>query len=400
MKAFLRRRGPTIAVAVLMFVAGGATVTTAQNLIRTADIQDGAVTSPKIRDGHVRRADIANNSVNAAKLASNAVTRPIIANNAVNAAKIANNAVTRPKIANNAVNAAKIANGQVTRAKIQDGAVNAAKIADGQVTRPKIANNAIDAARIANGQVTNAKLANNSVNSARIADGSIQIGDLSAAAQDALTAFVGANWGVVDRGVIGNGDSYLRAGPVNAAFDPPPSGIGSLGLRTGSPADKAAFGNEVDFFGTEVSELVDLSYWVFTTQENRNLAPNNMPSIAIEIVPNVTGVPATFSTMVFGPDNTGASRFTEIDAADEPDPRWGLTGAAFAGTVCDINGPRCTFDQLQAYLDDGGLPATILTVQITKGRDFAFSGAVDNLRINDTVYDFEPNGVFETSAAP
>ena len=45
-------------------------------------------------------------------------------------------------------------------------------------------------------------------------------------------------------------------------------------------------------------------------------------------------------------------------------------------------------------------PALIGTVGITKGTDFAFSGAVDALQINDTVYDFEPNGVFETPPAP
>ena len=33
---------------------------------------------------------------------------------------------------------------------------------------------------------------------------------------------------------------------------------------------------------------------------------------------------------------------------------WGLTGGAFAGTTCDINGSRCTFEQLMTYLDDGG----------------------------------------------
>jgi hypothetical protein len=33
------------------------------------------------------------------------------------------------------------------------------------------------------------------------------------------------------------------------------------------------------------------------------------------------------------------------------------------------------------------------SVQISKGRDFAFSGMVDGLRINDTLYDFEPFGV-------
>jgi hypothetical protein len=34
---------------------------------------------------------------------------------------------------------------------------------------------------------------------------------------------------------------------------------------------------------------------------------------------------------------------------------------------------------------------------ITKGRDFAFNGAIDGLRIDDTVYDFEETGVFTTT---
>jgi hypothetical protein len=37
-------------------------------------------------------------------------------------------------------------------------------------------------------------------------------------------------------------------------------------------------------------------------------------------------------------------------------------------------------------------------VSITKGRDWAFSGAVDNLRINNAVFDFEPFGVVEHAA--
>ena len=43
--------------------------------------------------------------------------------------------------------------------------------------------------------------------------------------------------------------------------------------------------------------------------------------------------------------------------------------------------------------------ASLLTVQLTKGRDYAFSGAVDALQLNDTVYDFEPLGVTEGSAS-
>jgi hypothetical protein len=85
-----------------------------------------------------------------------------------------------------------------------------------------------------------------------------------------------------------------------------------------------------------------VGFSVFTTGENNDEAPNNMPAIRIEIVPNLDDVPATFTTMVYVPDNSAPNLWTDIDAVADPDPRWGLTGAAFAGTECDINGARCT----------------------------------------------------------
>ena len=50
------------------------------------------------------------------------------------------------------------------------------------------------------------------------------------------------------------------------------------------------------------------------------------------------------------------------------------------------------------YLGDGGEPPRILSVAVSKGRDYFWSGAVDGLRVNDTVFDFEERGVF--TAAP
>ena len=47
-------------------------------------------------------------------------------------------------------------------------------------------------------------------------------------------------------------------------------------------------------------------------------------------------------------------------------------------------------------LDDRS--AIIGTVGITKGRDNSWQGAVDGLRINGTVFDFEETGVFERAA--
>jgi hypothetical protein len=48
---------------------------------------------------------------------------------------------------------------------------------------------------------------------------------------------------------------------------------------------------------------------------------------------------------------------------------------------------------VQAYLDDGGDAAKILSVAVTKGREYAWQGAVDGLTLNNVVYDFEEHGV-------
>jgi hypothetical protein len=200
----------------------------------------------------------------------------------------------------------------------------------------------------------------------------------------------------VHRNVIGNASAEL-----GASTQTPPIGDGALNLHTASANDKAAFGNEKDFAGQFVKDLKKVSYSVFTTGENADAAKpatNNMPSIAFEIDPNLQAFASkNFSTLVYAPDNSPPNVWTGINAVTDTGKHWGLTGFP-AGTPCDINGPRCTFAEVQAFLNDGGEDATIYTVQITKGRDFAFSGAVDGLVINNSIYDFEPFGVYSHSA--
>ena len=47
---------------------------------------------------------------------------------------------------------------------------------------------------------------------------------------------------------------------------------------------------------------------------------------------------------------------------------------------------------MKAFLATG-TGAKIFSVAVAKGRDYAWQGAVDGLRINSTIYDFEPLGV-------
>jgi hypothetical protein len=275
----------------------------------------------------------------------------------------------------------------VTGAFVVVGLGTTSGYAAAQITSAQIANNTIQAADVAAG----------AVRSNEIADDTLRPADLGTTLTEKIAsgAYVGENWSVVDRNVIGGGLAELRPGPSSDTFGAgsvtPPLGIGSLGLHTATPTDKAAFGNQVDFDGDLVSDLTEVGFSVYTTGENNSLG-NNMPSIPFEIDPNLSSSPTrAYSSMVYTPANSAPCAWKALDATDDAQGRvWGLTGADMP---CNVNGARCTWTELQAALADEGEPATIYTVQVTKGRDYAFSGAVDALTINDHVFDFEPFGV-------
>ncbi|MFF1778585.1 hypothetical protein [Streptomyces virginiae] len=67
------------------------------------------------------------------------------------------------------------------------------------------------------------------------------------------------------------------------------------------------------------------------------------------------------------------------------------TDSAGTATGCNPAAP-CPFPQLKTALNDGGAQPTIHTVAVGKGRDNMWIGAVDCLRINRTIYDFEATG--------
>jgi hypothetical protein len=229
------------------------------------------------------------------------------------------------------------------------------------------------------------------ITSAKINDGGVKEQDLSSSVSSKL-GYTGAEWSIVDRNVIGNGDAYLRAGPSSANFGPashPPFGDGSLGLRTGSPQDKAVFGNQTDFAGDPLNGINTVKYSVFTTGENRDASAENLPNVQFEVDPNGPGTAGGFSTLTFAPTEQPPG-WSEIDAST--DQRWYYTGSF--GTTSECNQTTyCTLEGAKAAAPD----ATIYTVQLSKCRDYAFSGAVDGLVLNDTTYDFEPLGVREVT---
>ena len=103
----------------------------------------------------------------------------------------------------------------------------------------------------------------------------------------------------------------------------------------------------------------------------------------------------TYTGMVWVPDPAPVNKWSGfLNAATTGD--WYFTNSAVAtATGCDQT-LTCSLAQAKQALvtqNDGSGAATIDTVAVSKGRDDSWAGAVDDLRINNKVYNFEPYGV-------
>jgi hypothetical protein len=212
-------------------------------------------------------------------------------------------------------------------------------------------------------------------------------------------AAVGAHWSIIQRNTEKGGIAQLINGPfVGAgANGAPPYGQGSLNLQTADSNSKVAFGDQVDFVGDAVADIDQVGFHVMPTGEDLSRGEPNMPSITFEIDPNVGG--QHYSSLVFVPHETTANQWSGyIDGTNPADGDWGFTGSYFnpgqpqTDERCGINGSRCSWDEIKAFLATGS-GATVLTAGVSKGKDYEFQGAVDGLRINNQVFDFELFGV-------
>lgn len=225
----------------------------------------------------------------------------------------------------------------------------------------------------------------------------------------------GLHWGVIDRNTIGSAVGDLRTGPygsfgVSGPAAQPPFGTGSLGLQVsdnalsgGTPQEKISFGNEVDFTGNPVSGINKVGFRVFQTGENAGDDPSdrNMPNITFEIDPNLSSSASNFTSMVWVPDGAGVLNQWSgyLNAVTTGD--WYFTGATGTNTGCNQT-TFCSLSAAKAALvaDNNGTPASIYTFAVAKGRDDAWVGAVDGLRLNQKLYNFEAYGVEERDISP
>jgi hypothetical protein len=214
------------------------------------------------------------------------------------------------------------------------------------------------------------------------------------------------HWGVITRNTIGSPVAALRNGPfgsfnVTGPYASPPYGTGSLGIEVAdkstslsTPSEKVDFGNEVDFYGDPVLGLNKVGFHVFQTGENVGYGgPGNMPNIRFEINPKVPPGD-TYSTLVWLPAPvpvTSQNQWSKyIDATQTGS--WYLTGNELGPTTCSSSNP-CPFPALKTAFVNANANPTIYSVAVGKGRDNMWIGAVDGLRINQNIYDFEADGV-------
>lgn len=208
------------------------------------------------------------------------------------------------------------------------------------------------------------------------------------------------HWGVITRNTIGSPVAVLRDGPfgsfgVTGAPSRPPYGNGSLGIEVADdstslapPSEKVDFGNELDFYGSRVRDLTRLGFHVFQTGENVGYGgTRNLPNIRIEINPRLTAGD-TYSTMVWVPPAVApVNQWSAFLDATTVSGEWFLSGNELA-PLCTQSSP-CNLTTLRNALPQ----ATVYSIAVGKGRDYNWVGAVDGLRVNRYVYDFEADGV-------
>ena len=210
--------------------------------------------------------------------------------------------------------------------------------------------------------------------------------------------YEGEHWGQIDRNTEGSPVAQLRSGPFSVGGVEPPLGVGSLGFNVKDSTEKVSFGNQVDFAGDKISDIDDVGFSVFWTGEDRGRSLNNMPNIQFEVDPTPDQPGPTYSSLVFVPNGpANVNTWTDIDATDAAAGWWYFTNGTTATAVgCGQSGSPCSFDDLQTKIAAASgyeNMAVSLSLAVGKGKDHQWQGAIDALRYNNEVYDFEPFGV-------
>jgi hypothetical protein len=209
-------------------------------------------------------------------------------------------------------------------------------------------------------------------------------------------------------------------GPQGPQGDPAPTGLPHWGTNprntTGAAyavlqdnglflsttaADKAQFGNEVDYLGAPLSGVDSTPGAVGLVAnvpgENLSAAPYNAPNVQFEIVPGTlaavfngadpAGIGTSFTYSSLNQYLVGTPIVANTDNTLAPDSYW-LTGARGAASGCNQT-TQCTLAQVQQAFPD----AIITNVAVAKGQDFASKQVVKRLFVGNLLDVTFANGI-------
>ncbi len=125
--------------------------------IEAERIQDGTITTAKIKADNITSALIADDQINSEHYVDGSIDTAHIADLNVTTAKIAADAIDSTKLADGAVNSEHFVAGSIDTAHIADSQITSAKIADGTIVNADIASDAaIDASKVNLGTINSA----------------------------------------------------------------------------------------------------------------------------------------------------------------------------------------------------------------------------------------------------
>ncbi|GAB5589227.1 hypothetical protein Unana1_04127 [Umbelopsis nana] len=227
-----------------------------------------------------------------------------------------------------------------------------------------------------------------------------------------------SRWQINLRNTIGSRGISLANGPAVVVLDgnyftvsAPPFGNGSINLLAGPPPqkeippdlqEKAGFRNEVDYYAQLFQTISKVGFYVFNARKDSHAprVPSNPPTIEFEVWFHLPNEQTPVYTLIVWqpPSSVPVNQWSDfIDATKVG--TWWLTNDDVIKSGC---GPKpdsqCSFGELKKKTNSTDWQAYIESVGISKGPiAYDWQGAVDGLRINDKIMDFEAEGVYEIS---
>ncbi len=187
--------------------------------VQEFNIEDGAVTTAKIKADNITSDLIADDQINSEHYAADSIDSEHYAPGSVDTAAIGASQVTTNELATDSVNSSKIIDLNVTRAKLENDAIDSTKLADNAVNSEHYVDGSIDHVHLANDVIDGDNIQDDVVNSEHIAAGALDnehyaAGSITSDKLSGATVITAAEQGAATT----NDTSFLTSAAADARF--------------------------------------------------------------------------------------------------------------------------------------------------------------------------------------